>query len=261
MIKTIWKAFVVAFSIYSKIPMPRFQWESDDMKYHLCFFPWVGAVIGLLEGAWYFISTGKGIGALPYVMVALAIPLLITGGFHVDGFMDTCDALHSYQEREKKLEILKDPHIGAFAVICLVIYFLLAGGFLALLYERVTDPGIMIVCALVFVLSRALSGIGVVTMKGAKKKGMLQTFSETAVKNKVLFLLGLQALLCAGGMICVSYMAGLFACGAVLLVWIYYARMSEKEFGGITGDLAGYFVSLAELIALIAVSVGTIFLV
>ena len=42
-LKKIGKAFVVAFSLYSKIPMPRFNWESEDMKYHLCFFPWVGA--------------------------------------------------------------------------------------------------------------------------------------------------------------------------------------------------------------------------
>ena len=53
LIKKVVKAFVVAFSIYSKIPMPRFTWESEDMKYHLCFFPWVGAVIGALEWGWF----------------------------------------------------------------------------------------------------------------------------------------------------------------------------------------------------------------
>ena len=46
-IKTIFKSIDVAFSIYSKIPMPRFEWDSEDMKYHMCFFPWVGAVIEL----------------------------------------------------------------------------------------------------------------------------------------------------------------------------------------------------------------------
>ena len=47
----------------------------------------------------------------------MAIPLMITGGFHVDGFMDTMDAFHSYQEKEQKLNILKDSHIGAFAAV------------------------------------------------------------------------------------------------------------------------------------------------
>lgn len=258
MIRTIGKAFVVAFSIYSKIPMPRFTWESDDMKYHLCFFPWVGAVIGLLEGGWYWFCEQASLGTFPYVCIALAIPLLVTGGFHVDGFMDTCDALHSYQDREKKLEILKDPHIGAFAVICLLVFFLLAGGFLAILYEKEPGLRVMAICGISFVLARALSGIGVVTMKGAKKKGMLQTFSETAVKKKVLAFLILQVLACAGGMLYCSWDLGLIACGAILAVWMYYAYMSEKQFGGITGDLAGYFVSVAELASLIAVGAAVL---
>ena len=46
----------------------------------------------------------------------------------MDGFMDTMDAVHSYGDRTKKLEILKDPHLGAFAVICAVVYLLLYTG-------------------------------------------------------------------------------------------------------------------------------------
>ena len=41
------KSFFIAFSIYSKIPVPQFAWKEEDMRYTLCFFPWVGAVIGL----------------------------------------------------------------------------------------------------------------------------------------------------------------------------------------------------------------------
>ena len=55
-----------------------------------------------------------------FAFVGLAIILLVTGGIHMDGYMDTMDALHSYGSREKKLEILKDSHIGAFAVIMTV---------------------------------------------------------------------------------------------------------------------------------------------
>ena len=133
--KKIAKAFIVAFSIYSKIPMPRFTWESDDMKYHLCFFPWVGAVIGGVEAIWYYLCTQKELSTIAFALVAIAIPILITGGFHLDGFMDTCDALHSYPDPEKKLEILKDPHIGAFAVICLAAYLLLMTGALTILFD------------------------------------------------------------------------------------------------------------------------------
>lgn len=124
------KSFFIAFSMYSKIPMPQFQWKDEDMRYALCFFPWVGAVIGALWYLWKWFVTGSRWEPLCYTVVGTAIPILITGGFHVDGFLDTCDALHSYQPRERKLEILKDSHIGAFAVIMLALYGLIfLGGF------------------------------------------------------------------------------------------------------------------------------------
>ena len=68
------------------------------------------------------------------------IPILITGGFHIDGFMDTQDAINSYKPREKKLEILKDPHIGAFAVISLLAYSIFWAGAMALFQEKISVP-------------------------------------------------------------------------------------------------------------------------
>lgn len=245
------KAFIVAFSIYSKIPMPRFVWESEDMEYFLCFFPWVGAVIGGVEYLWYQLAQRFSLVSILYICVALAIPLLITGGFHLDGFMDTCDALHSYQDREKKLEILKDPHIGAFAVICTIMYMLLAAGFLS---ELTRTEAIILVC-MNFFLSRDLSGISVVCMPGAKKDGMLQTFATTAAKKTVLSSLCIQGILCMACMLIVNLYMGLAVICVATLVFAYYYWMSKKQFGGITGDLAGYFVTMEELAVLIVLSV------
>lgn len=87
------KSFFIAFSMYSKIPMPQFQWKDEDMRYALCFFPWVGAVIGALWYLWKWFCDRFAVGTLCYAVVGTAIPLLVTGGFHVDGFLDTCDAL------------------------------------------------------------------------------------------------------------------------------------------------------------------------
>ena len=93
--------------------MPQFQWKDEDMKYVLCFFPWIGVVIGLCVYLWRMICDKLEVGTLCYALIGTAIPLILTGGFHVDGFMDTMDAFCSYQRREKKLEILKD-----FIAIC-----------------------------------------------------------------------------------------------------------------------------------------------
>ena len=47
--KSLINSFVVAFSMYSKIPMPRADWTKENMKYSMCFFPWVGLAVGALE--------------------------------------------------------------------------------------------------------------------------------------------------------------------------------------------------------------------
>ena len=93
------KAFIVAFSMYSKIPMPGFKWDSDDMKYHFCFFPFIGAVIGVLEFAWLKAFINFQFDRILFNLFAVAIPVLTTGGIHLDGFIDTMDALNSYQDR------------------------------------------------------------------------------------------------------------------------------------------------------------------
>ena len=109
----------VAFAMFSAVPVPQFNWTEKNMRYAMCAFPLIGVVIGLL---WFLC------GVLPLPGAARAagfclIPVWVTGGIHLDGYADTCDALSSYGDREKKLEILEDPHCGAFAVIRLCSYF------------------------------------------------------------------------------------------------------------------------------------------
>ena len=155
------KAMIIAFSTYSKIPMPQFEWKEEDMCYSMCFFPWVGAVIGALVFAWYRIAQKLGFHEWTYVCIATAIPLLVTGGFHVDGYMDTMDAFHSYQPRERKLEILKDAHIGAFSVIMLAVFGLIYMG----AFGQIEGAGNLGVFCCGFFLSRCLSGLSVVSRK------------------------------------------------------------------------------------------------
>lgn len=246
-LKNIVKAFIVAFSVYSKIPMPGFKWESKDMQYSLCFFPFVGALIGGVEWALFCVTRDTQIPLLFSVMVAMAIPLIITGGIHIDGFMDTCDALHSYQPKERKLEILKDPHIGAFSVICLLIYSLLALGFMSV----INDEKAVAICCVNFTLARVCSGFSVITMKSAKNDGMLYTFASVASKKIVLFVLGIELAACAIANIIIGGLFGIIALVVAGLIYVWYYLKSKKEFGGITGDLAGYFVSVEELAVVI----------
>ncbi len=236
------KAIIISFSMYSKIPMPQFAWKNEDMKYMLCFFPWVGAVIGVCVYLWRIICDRFAVGALCYTVIGTAIPLVVTGGFHVDGFMDTMDAFHSYRPREQKLEILKDSHIGAFAVIMLGIYGLFYMG----AFSEIQDKDLLqIVCA-GFVLARILSGISVVSFPSAKKEGLLYLFAGSAQKNIVKGSLYLQGALCVAFMLWRSLLAGSMIAVAAIGTFVYYYYRCKRELGGITGDTAGYFVLLCE---------------
>ena len=110
--------------MYSKIPMPKPSWDDRDMEYVFCFFPLVGVAVGAVFLLWWKLALWLGLSAVMTAAGCVILPLLITGGIHLDGFCDTSDALASHQSRERKLEILKDSNIGAFALIDCAVYLL-----------------------------------------------------------------------------------------------------------------------------------------
>ena len=236
-------SFFVAFSMYSKIPVPNVRWNKKNMRYALCFFPLIGVVCGicfwLLGKLCVLLSLGR---VLRGILLAI-LPIAVTGGIHMDGFMDTCDALASWGDKEKKLQILKDPHVGAFAVIGCVCYMLLLTGILS---EMPTEAyGI---CGTVFVMSRALSGLGVVSIPSAKEEGTLREFQENAGKKavRIVMLLWIAAAVILSVALGGRQIVGL-AAGMMVSVFCYL-HICRKHFGGTTGDLAGFFLESAELL-------------
>lgn len=239
------KSFAVAFSMYSKIPMPRVEWNEKNLRYALCFFPFVGAVTGALLFCWMFLCQWYSANLLLQTLPMLAIPLLVTGGIHADGFLDTSDALSSYKSKEEKLLILKDPHIGSFAVIKFLLLCLIYLAF-ASAFELCNA---FYSWCLSFVLSRIFSAFAAVNFKCAKNDGTLYAFSSTAAKKITNAMLVLEWLLCASAMLYLSPISG--SCMIVLLAlfFIYFRLMARNKFGGVTGDLCGWFVCMAETIA------------
>lgn len=244
-------SFVIAFSMYSKIPMPQMEWTKERMKYAMCFFPLIGIVIGALLSGFGHLSAAVSLSETARACIGTALPLLITGGIHMDGFLDVVDARSSYQPRERKLEILKDPHTGAFAIIGCGIYLLIYTAFFSMLSARAID-----LFAGTFVLTRSLSGLAVVAFPKAKNTGLAAEFSEKARRRTVGAVMLLLMCLTEGYLF---YMGGIgFGAASALVsaaVFVCYYRMAVREFGGITGDLAGYFLQLCELALLILTAV------
>ena len=249
--KSVINSLIVAFSMYSKIPMPRADWNRENMRYSMCFFPWIGLVIGAIEYLWMQISGRAGFSALFAAAVFTVIPILVTGGIHMDGYLDTCDAMSSWREKERRLAILKDSNAGAFAVIYGAVYFILyMGG-----ASELGNSRQVLLMAAAFVVSRSLSAASVVSFPHANPDGTAARFGDEAQGKLVLAastVYVLAALLWCVRLDPVTGAGMLLTAGAAFL---FYRHFCMKYFGGMTGDLAGFFTCICELSCLLEIAV------
>ena len=126
--KRIWNSLRLAFSMYSIIPARQTEKTKENMRYLLCFVPWVGAAMAFLISEWRIIHPYLLDYELLRSVICVMIPLILSGAAHMDGFFRTVDALSSHQPRKGKLDILHDSHSGYFAIITCVSYFLIIVG-------------------------------------------------------------------------------------------------------------------------------------
>lgn len=233
------ETLIVAFSLFSALPMPRVDWNEKNMRYALCAFPLVGLGIGLAACLTFRLSAWLHLPDVLRGALLCLIPVWITGGIHLDGYTDTCDALSSHRDVEKRQEILKDPHIGAFAAIRLCAYFVLSFA----LWAALKDPGPWALVGL-YGLSRSLSGLALTLFPLRPGSGLARSFADAADKKRVRLGLGILGLLFALLLLASGQPAALLAAA---LAFLRYRRVSERDFGGASGDLAGWFLQTAEL--------------
>lgn len=254
--KSLWNSFKIAFSMFSKIPMPRADWTKENMKYMFYFFPFIGSVIGaaVLAAAW--LADRTALNPLFAYVILTVLPVLITGGIHVDGLLDTADALSSWQERSRRLEILKDSNAGAFAVITSGVYFLLWLGAWSELCFHMESLWIM---ALGFMVSRCFSGLGVIMLPKAREDGTVAEFSRKSEDIPVRNTLIVYLVLLCGGMLWIHPVVGAAALAAAVIIFAYYRHVAMKYFGGTTGDLSGWFLCLCEVGMALVTAVASAF--
>ncbi len=240
------RSLAIAISMYSRIPMPQFEWKEKDMRYAICFFPVVGIIIGIIEFLIYRLYKSFYISAELGTCLFIAVPLIITGGIHADGFIDTSDAFSSYKSKEEKLTILKDPHVGAFGIIRFATMLLLYYGFTYEAFLSCTKR--QFACIFIsFILARSLSGLAAVTIQNARKGGTLQSFVKDSNRNMAAGILVFQAVVLLILMLFVNWKTAIGFAVCSLFMYIYYIHKAFKQLGGITGDLEGWYLCIQEI--------------
>lgn len=239
------KRFLTAFSMcqsmFCAIPFPLKRWEEAQRDNMLLCLPLVGLEIGAF---WAGLGWLCRLLELPQLITALVLslyPYLATGFLHLDGFMDVTDALRSWRDLDRRREILKDPHVGSFAVISLAMVLLAQFAILASVPED-AEVGILFLLPAV---SRCCSALAVMGLKP-------MTTSQYAARKRSLPRLALLS-----GMLAACLIAGFLLFGKsgwVLLGCLggYALALSRgyRSLRGMNGDLSGYALTLGELCGL-----------
>ena len=244
--KTLWTAIVAAFSTFSVFPTPRIAWDRYSLRGVLCALPLVGVVIGGLGCLYFWLSNLLQLPAILSAVILTVLPVAISGGIHMDGFADTVDALASHADAEKKRAILKDPHAGAFAILGVGCYLLSYFGLCAALPLDWKTVGLL---CITHVLSRAVGALLSLLPSGSET-GMQRAFRDSASKGSVWILIT-WTVLALGGAAVLSPLAagGMLLAGAAVFLWVRHT--ANKQFGGMSGDLAGAGVTLSAIAMLL----------
>ncbi len=252
--KSIINGFMIAIDMYSAFPMPKAERNRKNMQYVTCFFPVIGFLLGALLWVWHNACDYYGFGQACFALVGAVIPVAVTGGVHLEGFMETTDILHGKWRQKKAQDAAKqgDAHVlykGAFAVIALACYFMLFVAGLTLIWKKEQLLLLMLSC----VISRTLVGMSVAWFPAAKQGGILYSFTSVAHKQRLRTILSVALSLEFVSCVLVQPIIGAVMALAAMWVWTYYYYMARRQLGGITDNAGGYFLCLCELSSVLVI--------
>ena len=241
------KALLQSFSMFTILPIPRFRWTAGADRYMLAFFPFVGMIIG---GVWYlaaFLLLHMPISTIPAAAILTVTPFLLSGFLHLDGFMDVCDALLSCRDPEKRRQIRKDPHVGAFAVISFGFLLLLEFACLTSLPQK---PERALLLLLLPIFSRGFSAFFLLSFPVLPDSNMGKWLRQDTGPLQQSITLGM-ALLALALSVLFSGIAGGIAFSAAGIIAALATWHASHSLGGISGDVTGYAVVLCEATGII----------
>lgn len=242
--------FLINLQFFTVLPIKK-QLPMEKKYIHRAIqtFPLVGLLLGLiLGGVLYALVKWTPLSSLSIAFFLWFLTMAITGGLHLDGWIDASDAFFSYQDKERRLEIMKDSRTGAFGVISVIV--LLAARFLFIfeIVERVNEWTYFLIIALPL-LSKCVMGYLLIRMPLAKKEGLGAFFQSAVMKSSLpIYWLYLLVSLAFAWIIDFKLVPLFFImCLAAVFFLVYMKRKILSWFGGITGDVLGASVEGVEL--------------
>ena len=245
-------SFLIGLQFLTRIfVVKQSVWTEQSFGESVKYFPAVGAVLGIFYAA---IVGVLNLLNLPLLTGAVGFSSLIilTGGIHCDGLMDSADGLFSGREREKILEIMKDSRAGSFGVVSMILVAAIEISTLAELAKLST----WWLCAAIFsapIIARLMMVVTIGSFPYARKSGMGKSFAKFTTRRTIIFAAAETFLL----LLPLNFFAEIFflcaaAAGLVALIVAWrFATFATEKIGGVTGDIYGAVTTLTEMFALI----------
>ena len=251
-------AFFMAWGNFFYIPCPVKLWDNNLRRLQLAFFPLIGVLIGLLWYALFAIFEKLGVPEVVAVFVLSMYPYKISGFIHLDGFMDCSDAILSRRDLPERQRILKDSHVGAFAVINVGILFVASyaamSGIVTKFYVHKFESVFELMPLIIIpVMSRACSALAVLEYPTIAESQYAKSFEAQVSYRYRLFINAFWII----PIVVMEYLEPelLKVCMVLVIVPLVHfvvTACARKQLGGMNGDIAGYARTISECVGLLA---------
>ena len=236
--KRILHAFFMCQSMFCAIPCPCRVWDEEARPLMLPMLPVVGLEIGALWALLGWLTQWLGLPSLIRGLVLALWPYLATGFLHLDGFMDVTDAVKSCRDLARRREILKDSHVGSFAVIGLCMLMLSQFA----VFASVPGDKNCLILLLIPAVSRCGSALAVTALPSMSTS---QYAAQKKPTSHIIVLTGMLVLFVALGFVLCGRLG--FALIGCMAGYDLALGRGFRSLEGMNGDIAGYALTIGEL--------------
>jgi adenosylcobinamide-GDP ribazoletransferase len=237
-----------AFAFLTAVPVGGFPYSTREWRWASAHFPLIGACLGgALLGVW---TGGAQLGPHVAAVLVAIVAVLLTGALHEDALADTADALGGGGTRERIFEILKDSRIGAYGALAILLSVLLRVALYASLLPL--RPALLVAAT---ALARApcvwlMATLAYVTPENVARNSAIA--STTPIQASVATVWSVAVLALLGAVDAIAWGQALAMVAAAAAVGLFTAWRYRARVGGVTGDLLGATVPIAECAMLLA---------